>query len=161
MGPEETLSWSVLQETTENTVRALQGLRVGSSLVYLGDPPVPVWGQGITGATEAIIQEATGWRWYSQLGEKQHFIMAVAFGQLWHPVALPVTWARQAKGLATGFRRQLSRENRRTTRKVWYNSLTRFSKITFKAASYFPLCYNHVTAMIPQKWTHLIMTDMF
>lgn len=51
----------------------------GSSGVYLGDPPVPVWGQGVSGATEAF-QQATRWRWYTQLREKQHFIMAVAFG---------------------------------------------------------------------------------
>lgn len=38
--------------------------------------------------------------------------MAVAFGQLRYPVALSVTWTREAKGLATGFGRQLVREKR-------------------------------------------------
>lgn len=38
--------------------------------------------------------------------------MAVAFGQLRYPVALPVTRAREAKGLAAGFGRQLVGEKK-------------------------------------------------
>lgn len=95
----------------ENTHRAPQGLSggvfVGSSRVYLGDPPVPVWGQSFTGATGVIIQSATRWSWHTQLGAEQHFIMAVAFGQLWQTMALPVTGTRETKWLAAGFGRQL------------------------------------------------------
>lgn len=93
-------------------VKALRGLSVGvcvgSSAVYLGDPPVPVWGQGVTGAAEAVVQQAARRGRYAQL--KQHFVVAVAFGQLWHPVAVPVAGTGEAKGLAAGFRRQLVRE---------------------------------------------------
>lgn len=93
-------------------VKALRGLSVGvcvgSSAVYLGDPPVPVWGQGVTGATEAVVQQAARRGRYAQL--KQHFVVAVAFGQLWHPVAVPVAGTGEAKGLAAGFGRQLVRE---------------------------------------------------
>lgn len=39
--------------------------------------------------------------------------MAVAFGQLRYPVALPVTRAREAKGLAAGFGRQLVGEKKK------------------------------------------------
>lgn len=39
-----------------------------SVCVYLGDPPVPVWGQGFTGSTKAIIQQAAMWGGYTQLG---------------------------------------------------------------------------------------------
>lgn len=118
LGCYRNLSLSEKPERMENKDNALQGVNVGvcvgSGCVYLGDPPVPVWGQRITGATEAIIQQATRWSWYTPLGEKQHFIMAVAFGQLWQPVALPVAGTREAKGLATGFGRQLVTEN-----KIW------------------------------------------
>lgn len=112
LGPYRNLSGSVKQNRKENTVKAIKGLSVGvcvgSGSVYLGDPPVPVWGQGITGATEAIIQQTTRWGWYT----KQHFIVAVALGQLCYAVALSVRWTREAKGLTAGFGRQLVRENR-------------------------------------------------
>lgn len=39
--------------------------------------------------------------------------MAVAFGQLRYPVALPVTGTGEAKGLAAGFGRQLVGEKRK------------------------------------------------
>lgn len=80
---------------------------LGSSGVYLGDPPVPAGRQGIAGAAEIIIQQATGGCWDSNLGNEQHFIVAVALGKLRHLVALPVAWTGEVKRLATGFGRQL------------------------------------------------------
>lgn len=120
------LRWPVKREHRVNTVGALRGLNVGVFVqfrsVYLGDPPVPVWGQGIGCATEAIIQQAARWRRYTNLGEKQHFVVAVAFGQLWHPMAFPVARSRQVKGLTAGLGRQLVTEKRK--QQVWYLSFT-------------------------------------
>lgn len=80
---------------------------VGPSSVYLGDPPVPAWRQGFTGAAEIIIQQAAGWRWDPNLGNEQHFVVAVALRQLRRLVALPVARPREAKRLTTGFGGQL------------------------------------------------------
>lgn len=72
--------------------------------MYLGDLPVPVRSQSVAAA---VVQQAARRRGHAQL--QQHFVVAVALGQLRHAVAVSVSGAGEAKRLAAGFGRQLAR----------------------------------------------------
>ncbi|GAA6074590.1 uncharacterized, partial [Tachysurus ichikawai] len=69
----------------------------GGAPAYLGDSSLSVGGQSVTGAAQAVVQQATGRR--RQLGQQQHVIMTVSLRKMRQAVALPVSLAQEPQRL--------------------------------------------------------------